>query len=922
VFNGQTKNLQRILRSDDLLNKVLGQKSMLTTLVGELEKPTVTSCSILSITEIASQQNGVLVFFIELSANIQGWYGTLQNENSYPVHAIARWDTAQKRDTLLIFYAPCGACAEPDCGGTCHPKLQSTLNLARLGTFMHISDKRYLYLQVEPDERSERWLQAIEIDSVQGMSTKIWARARLSGAADNLQIMGKWTRASFFGSFPVLRKVRDASTHLLPNNLLLPYFFQADVEFSSQWLQEIRLAANKLKAYGSQRVTQTAVVQTTCTVLSCSGCTTSRLRLLCHQAQNCALSKCLGTIVQTQNALCGAGSLIQQTFVQAITTWHAMFMTGAELAMLVAKGLGGQSVRVIVLKFPTEQFYNLLCAYKDMLASVVGLCMSLGQVLSNMLVGKGLDLTGGQDVGALVGEQSIKTMSIGQFFFNCITGMTLLPLLAVHRWVMCMANSSLVATSEIGVSVQFGDIYMDPTWMQCAHVTSAFDILNNDNFSTEVQSVVVMFVEFVITLVTGIGESALFLLELGWDSSVDFLIGVVFGLQDILYSFNLRACKVPNYAMRYVLWCSCQDDEYRIPASQRGHGIAQGALWCVGSLSMPLLDGNIGIVYNPYTLTELSEGVKGVTAYINCLSETSDAGQCQPPTGTLLPSLAAQAVEPIAVWARCKTNYMLNTWDIGAGALFMETSNTNGLVQTGLAWGQALGDEFLQCMRDTNRLLVDYSTCMRLFFSISSNSTPAAYFLYEKAPVNSGEPPDACLVFSGLNRSAPANSTLQTVMSDCLMQEGVGEVTACDLNPLIWSGNHPHKMAAANLHGTLPPAPQSNGEHIEYRSVVRRFQAAAAAFGALYDQQSASLDTILFSADGDFVHDVFDCMYLGPYTRVDLLACDADLPNCPFYARDNESGASRDFTPCFGDEMHGDYQLPFTCGSQVRNVVL
>ena len=173
MFNCQTKSLQRILRSDDLLDKVLGQRSMLTTLVGELEKPIVTSCSILSITEIASQQNGVLVFFIELSANIQGWYNTVQNENSYPVHAIARWDTAQKRDTPLIFYAPCGACAEPDCGGTCHSQLQSTLQLARLGSFMHISEKNYLYLQVEPDARSERWLQSVEIDSVRGMSKKI-----------------------------------------------------------------------------------------------------------------------------------------------------------------------------------------------------------------------------------------------------------------------------------------------------------------------------------------------------------------------------------------------------------------------------------------------------------------------------------------------------------------------------------------------------------------------------------------------------------------------------------------------------------------------------------------------------------------------------------------------------------------------------
>ena len=43
----------------------------------------------------------------------------------------------------------------------------------------------------------------------------------------------------------------------------------------------------------------------------------------------------------------------------------------------------------------------------------------------------------------------------------------------------------------------------------------------------------------------------------------------------------------------------------------------------------------------------------------------------------------------------------------------------------------------------------------------------------------------------------------------------------------------------------------------------------------------------LFSADGDFIHDFFYCVFLGPYTRVDMLPCDLNgrLPNCPFYAR-------------------------------------
>jgi hypothetical protein len=783
----------RVLRSEDLANRVLGQGNVQQILFegGQAVKPEVSNCRISSIVEIASASPGQLVFFIAFTADIKSWVtpadssGGAWSENTYSVFAIFKWSEA---GSSLAFFPPCSsACDTPNCGGTCHPQLEDVLSLAATGTFVHIDARAYLYvpsyaaaMMMVGTTTASYYLRNLQIDPINGLivSSQKAPKTRLSSTADNALLLGTWTRASMFGSIAAQRQLRDASAHG-KTAMPFPFFFQAESTFSPQWLQEIRLgngnAGAKLRAFTSQQTVQTAKAQTRCTTLSCSGCTTSNLRLLCHQAQNCALSKCLGTIVQTKNALCGIGGLIQQSFIQAVTTWHAMYMIAAELALLVAKDLMGEASRVIVLKFPTEQFYSLMCACKDMLASVVGLCMSVGQVLSNMLAGKGLDLTGGQDVGALVGEQSLKMISIGGFFFNCITGMTLLPLMAMHRWVLCMADASLVATTDIGVSIRFGDVNMDTTWMQCAHTGSAFDILNNNNIQIEIQSVAVMFVKFVITLVTGIGETLLFGLELFWDSFVDFLIGVVFGIQDMLYTFNLRACKVPNYALRYVMWCSCQDEAYMIPPQQRKHGIADGALWCVGTLSMTLLDGSVGIIYNPYTMDELSAGVRGVTGYINCLSENSNPNECTPPGGeaSALQTLVDQSVDPIAVWARCKSNYVQGVWDIGAGALFSAdtASGVNGytdaLQTAGLLWGNGLGQEFMLCMRDDSRLLVDYSSCMRLFFSLSLNATPSAYYLYQKAPRDSTEPPDACLVFSGLNASAPVNSTLQALMSTC-----------------------------------------------------------------------------------------------------------------------------------------------------------
>ena len=152
-----------------------------------------------------------------------------------------------------------------------------------------------------------------------------------------------------------------------------------------------------------------------------------------------------------------------------------------------------------------------------------------------------------------------------------------------------------------------------------------------------------------------------------------------------------------------------------------------------------------------------------------------------------------------------------------------------------------------------------------------------------------------------------------------MLQNGISQAQACDLNPLVWSGKQPHKMPAAVLHGTVM---QGKAE-AAYQPVIDVFMRAVAAFESLYEQQASDIDTVLFSADGDFIHDFFDCMYLGPYSRVNLMACDADdVLDCPFYARDNMSGSSRDFTACFGDVMNGDHQLPFTCGSQARRSLI
>jgi hypothetical protein len=103
---------------------------------------------------------------------------------------------------------------------------------------------------------------------------------------------------------------------------------------------------------------------------------------------------------------------------------------------------------------------------------------------------------------------------------------------------------------------------------------------------------------------------------------------------------------------------------------------------------------------------------------------------------------------------------------------------------------------------------------------------------------------------------------------------------------------------------------------------IANLQRAYAEFNKTMSAASA-MDIALFSADGDFIHEYFDCVFMGPYSRVDILPCDAEgVLECPFYARD-PTGETRNFTPCFGDDaMRGDHRLPFTCGSDARRAII
>lgn len=426
-----------------------------------------------------------------------------------------------------------------------------------------------------------------------------------------------------------------------------------------------------------------------------------------------------------------------------------------------------------------------------------------------------------------------------------------------------------------------------------------------------------------MALLSGIGNTVLSALLLTYDSMIAIFVGMVWGMQNVMYAFNPSTCRVSDYMQKIVLQCACGDTPYMIPEPQRDAHWYEGGLWCSGALTITLLDGTTGVIFNPYSLNELSAALVGVTSYIQCLSQMPSSSAsyndvCKPPKGiSALPVLTNQRVQPIAVWAKCKSNYLLQTWDQGAGALFSDelSSSLVGFsipLQTerknAQEWAKKISPDFLACLASPARFNLDYSLCMNMYLNLTTKRLPNAYFLYSPTTIrktttssflnqtlllnasNYTEPPDACLVFSGLNASSSSKqqtkaiSSLSNTLQECMWDSSQGNPSACPFNPSIWSIRSPANTPVAKLFGTTTSS-KSNIQ-AQYVKLRQQMELAFQRFNQTFRSTAKRMKIELFSADGDFIHDFFDCVFLGPYTRVDLLPCDLDgRLECPFYAR-------------------------------------
>jgi hypothetical protein len=93
---------------------------------------------------------------------------------------------------------------------------------------------------------------------------------------------------------------------------------------------------------------------------------------------------------------------------------------------------------------------------------------------------------------------------------------------------------------------------MDPSWGACAPAgclsTGLFGGVTEGCASGSVSD----FASFVTALGSGIGDTSLYFLLLGWNSALDMVASAIWSIQSIMFAFNLQACKVRQGARAHA----------------------------------------------------------------------------------------------------------------------------------------------------------------------------------------------------------------------------------------------------------------------------------------------------------------------------------------------------------------------------------
>jgi hypothetical protein len=684
------------------------------------------------------------------------------------------------------------------------------------------------------------------------------------------------------------------------------------------WLREVRLssAGGVSGIFGSTPVEYNLEVQGSCSERGCEGCASLTVQRLCQAYSRCALVNCVGTPVHQRRPLCGLGGLLRQTGRMGLLSTLGAWTIFTEMLTLTLR-LSLLSVKEVYLLWPEDAFLCYVCQAKDssalffsVLTSTVSSALQLGGADLGYMYGGASNVDTNADAVLTISSTALNA------FMHQIALFSLYGLAVGHQIMMCQVSGviALVPTGDFRLSIRgaldtpAGDLIAG----QCLTVgaetlagypqddTQSLGVVVTSLVSNALQRLLVNQIEPLLHLIDGL---------------LAYAIGVTKALGALIQSQNMARCNPPDFFLQDVVACACGDDVLQIPAARRAEGLADSAHWCSGVLGMIDSNNRPYYVYNKFSYAELQAKSKGMADYVACVSNKTGYYGCAPPSE---PFFKNQGVTTLNVLVKCRENFVKKRWDPAAYMLyqpaFWDLVHFQGVgipeipgtprARECLTTGDAASGSLAQaCLED---------------FLLNTGTAAEAYWAYERQPSAAGpEFTDGCLVFSG-----PAMQQNLSAFKACVD----GETSGCTLPAHLWTPRSSNDVPLAAQHRVVSHGVSRDGLvqrlYAEAHDTVMRAIADSLAVWSRADNPAVNAE--FFSVEGDVLHQTMDCMFMGPYSRVDYWPTPKCLPGeeClrgPFWSRDEQEGRARAVDP---GTCSAQPTLPYTCGSAGRRSLM
>ena len=660
------------------------------------------------------------------------------------------------------------------------------------------------------------------------------------------------------------------------------------------WIQSIRVKLDPVhKKYGaalftSTRIKQNVNIRLRCSIDNCVGCQTNPwsarfidLQSKCFAAAQCGVRKCVGTSVNIRKPLCGLASVMVEAlhaFRLALAgAWKSITTT-----IIFIVELSHARQERYSFRWPEQNVMATHCLLKDTIVETVSVfTSSIGLVVHTVgLVDKEF-IDGG------LRSDVMDTRFYARFFMSttALTGfissffmMPIYMMMAIEKSVVCGANDVMAVVDNLfwagrGQAITLASRYdaeQDTESVMAVCLSQAMAdrmrAIGEDDANKGISDQVVAIFNQIENTILGI---MLQFASHPYDVMLSYWIGVVSTMMDFIQTIDWKHCSLPAVSNSWIFQCVCGDEPHKIQAALRGQGITDSAFWCTGPLLMLDPNGDDLLIWNPYTLDQLTQNEMQYYHYINCLSTSVTCEELLPS----FPLLERQSINPLQVITRCRENYNNKKWDSGVLVLglFSPEEWRSGQITNMESFPSfddhltkyrlrvrtlssvirpfSIDESLWKCLETTvttgNNALQE--TCMQNWMQVPMD----AYFLYEASANSAFTEVDACLSFSGAIAEFSVSNNASRSM-------------------LLWSASSSNRVPLSERHEKLSKSTEIRARLAEERIDALMANDIKPFLESLGDDIAQQIETHLWSIEADEIHQLIDCVVMGPYASADL----------------------------------------------------